>query len=134
MRRPLIYHGLYVDPKARDLLVDVAGRVVGLDGQYLAPFARSYLDRVEIGSGKAPIRLFPFDVVPGTTAEAMGAPKHILIDPALAFGRACVAGTRVPIEEVASRFKAGDSVEELATDFARGRDEIEAAIRLAQSA
>lgn len=132
--RPLIYKGLYVDPNARKLLVDVAGRIVGMDGQQLAPFAKSYLERVDVGSGNVPIRLFPFDVIPATSEQAMAAKRHVVIDPERALGRACVVGTRVPIEEIAGRFKAGDSVEEIATDFERTRDEIEAAIRLARAA
>ncbi len=51
------------------------------------------------------------------------------MDPAVAFGRAVIAGSRVSTAEVADRYKAGDSIADLVQDHARTWAEIEEAIR-----
>ena len=45
-------------------------------------------------------------------------------------GQVCIDGTGVVVEHVAARFAAGETVEELATDYAVSRRAIDAAIRL----
>lgn len=44
-------------------------------------------------------------------------PWRVEIDPRRAFGRPVVAGTRVPADELAERFAAGDRLEDIARDF-----------------
>jgi len=61
-------------------------------------------------------------------------PKHIEIDPRRAFGRPVVAGTSVPTESLAERFRAGDSLEELAHDFRIATSVVESALRWEMSA
>jgi uncharacterized protein (DUF433 family) len=55
--------------------------------------------------------------------------KAILIDPETSFGKPVLVGTGVPTSSVADRYKAGESVEELAADYDLKCDEIEGAIR-----
>lgn len=82
------------------------------------------------GSARArvAVRLFPFtrgrDV--GTTLES---PRLIAIDPAVAFGRPVIAGSRVPTSEIAERFQAGESPNEIAKDFGRTQEETLEALR-----
>lgn len=56
-------------------------------------------------------------------------PKHIEIDPRRAFGRPVVVGTSVPTEALAERFRAGDSLGELARDFRIATNIVESALR-----
>lgn len=48
----------------------------------------------------------------------------------ICFGRPCLRGTRVPVEEVAERFKLGESIAAIASDFYVTQEMVEAAIRL----
>ncbi len=43
--------------------------------------------------------------------------------------RAVIRGSRIAVEVVAERYKAGESIRDLAQDYGRDRDEIEEAIR-----
>lgn len=56
-------------------------------------------------------------------------PRHVEIDPRRSFGRPVVAGTAIPTEALAERFRAGDSVEELARDFRMQPTVVESALR-----
>jgi uncharacterized protein (DUF433 family) len=44
-------------------------------------------------------------------------PRRVEIDPRRAFGRPVVVNTRVPAEEIAERFGAGDGVDDIAREF-----------------
>src|SRR5437773_2676603 len=77
----------------------------------------AHLRRIERDERGIAVRLFPFTRrADSVTAEA---PRIIAIDPAIAFGRPVIAGSRVPTVEVAERFKAGESPRELVEDFGR---------------
>ena len=52
-----------------------------------------------------------------------------MIDPFVAYGRPVIAGSRVTTADVADRFKAGESPEELSKDYDRTPEEIWEAIR-----
>jgi len=45
------------------------------------------------------------------------------------FGRPCLVATGIPTVEIADRYKAGESVESIATDYGRTREQVEEAIR-----
>jgi uncharacterized protein (DUF433 family) len=49
--------------------------------------------------------------------KTLDEPKRIEIDPRRAFGRPVVIGTRVPADELAERFAAGDRLEDIAREF-----------------
>jgi uncharacterized protein (DUF433 family) len=53
----------------------------------------------------------------------------VVIDPRISFGRPVLAGSGIPTAVIADRYKAGESVDELADDYGRKRLEIEEAIR-----
>jgi uncharacterized protein (DUF433 family) len=69
-------------------------------------------------------RLYPF-----TRKRTPDEPKAIVIDPRISFGRPVLAGSGIPTAVIAERYKAGESVDELADDYGRKRLEIEEAIR-----
>jgi uncharacterized protein (DUF433 family) len=77
----------------------------------------------QIASGEA-TRLFPF-----TRKEASDEPRSVVIDPRVAFGRLVLVGTGIPTALVAERYKAGETMEELAKDYERDRVEVEEAVR-----
>ena len=84
----------------------------------------SYLSRVERDSSGIPIKLYPF-----TRTYRTNEPCPIVIDPLISFGRPVLVGTGIPTALIAQRYKAGESIEDLAKDYAREKDEIEKAIR-----
>lgn len=82
------------------------------------------MKRIERNSVGAAIRLYPF-----TRKREMDEPRFIVIDPAVSFGRPVLAGTGVPTGAIAERYKAGESVPQLAADYGLSSEEIEEAIR-----
>jgi uncharacterized protein (DUF433 family) len=77
------------------------------------------------------VRLYPLTRKrPPTPEMVIDEPRVIAIDPRVAFGRPVIAGSRTPTVEVAERFKAGESLTDLAHDFARPVQEIEEAVRI----
>jgi uncharacterized protein (DUF433 family) len=110
-----------------DLFLERYGELVNVSraGQMaMREMLQAHLQRVDRDSKGRPIRLYPF-----TRREEIAAPKLVMMDPRIAFGRPVLAGTGIPTAVIAERYKAGDSVEVLATDYGRDRLEIEEAIR-----
>jgi uncharacterized protein (DUF433 family) len=56
-------------------------------------------------------------------------PKVIVIDPFITFGRPVLAGTGIPTAIVAERYKAGESIKELAQDYDLLPQAVQEAIR-----
>lgn len=54
--------------------------------------------------------------------------SEITINKDIQFGRPCIAGTSIPTEIIHERFKAGDTVEELAIDYGVTEKQIQSAI------
>jgi len=89
-----------------------------------------HLDRIERNRSGIATRLFLFTrKSPRDRDAAERQPRTIAIDPAIAFGRAVIAGSRVSTAEVADRYKAGGSITDLVQDYGRTAAEIEEAIR-----
>ena len=82
------------------------------------------LRRIDRDPAGVPIKLYPF------TRSAMDeTPTMVVIDPRLSAGRPVIAGTGVATHLIAERYKAGESISDLAHDYERGHEEIEEAIR-----
>src|SRR5205823_12114427 len=93
---------------------------------------KEYLKRIERDAHGVAIRLFPFTrpkSIATDATKAMDQPRLVAIDPAVAFGRPVIAGSRVPTVEVFERFIAGEPPEEIAADFGRTVEEVHEAIR-----
>lgn len=58
-----------------------------------------------------------------------GRDAGVVVDPALGFGLAVVGGSGIRTEILLERFRAGDSVDEIARDFNLSRAEVERALR-----
>jgi uncharacterized protein (DUF433 family) len=88
-----------------------------------------YLTRIEWDSKGLPIKLYPF--TRDTQAEAAPAsdPRVVVMSPTISSGRPVIAGTGIPVSSIYERYKAGDSVADLAQNFRLETSDIEEAIR-----
>jgi len=110
-----------------DLFVEAFGQLVNIsrEGQLaIKDLIESYLQRVERDRIGAPIRLYPF-----TRERKPDEPRIIVIDPSISFGRPALVGTGIATTIIAQRYKAGESIEELAKDYGRSISHIQEAIR-----
>jgi uncharacterized protein (DUF433 family) len=82
-----------------------------------------HLKRVEWDSSRFPVRLYPF-----LSAAAPSEARPIVIDPRIAFGRPVVQRKGISTSAIAERIDAGESVDDIATDYELGPSEIEQAI------
>jgi len=83
----------------------------------------AYLKRLE-REDLVVARLYPF-----TRARETDGPKLVLIDPRHSFGRPVLARARIATAVIAERYKAGESIDDLADDYACERLEVEEALR-----
>jgi uncharacterized protein (DUF433 family) len=84
----------------------------------------AHLRRIERDERGLAVRLFPF-----TRRRELDEPRVVVIDPRVSFGRPVLVGTGIPTSVIADRYKAGESMDQLADDYGRPRLEIEEAIR-----
>ena len=82
------------------------------------------LSRIERDHHGLPVKLYPF-----TRNNIKSAPSMVVIDPTLSGGRPVITGTGLATEVIAERYKAGETIAELAKDYDRKETEIEEAIR-----
>lgn len=83
-----------------------------------------FLQRVEFDRDGLALRFYPF-----TRDFRADGPKAIVIDPRLCYGRPSIAGRGIATAMVAGRYKAGESIAELAADYDCEPGVIEEAIR-----
>lgn len=114
---------LFVEETTRLLNVSRHGQEA-LRGEFRNALAR--IDRDEHG---LPVRLFPFS---RTNTDAGTQPKSIVIDPRVSFGRPILLRAGVPTEIIIDRFRAGDSLHEMAVDYGVSEADIEEALRFEQ--
>lgn len=96
----------------------------------MRPVLETYLARIERDIHGIATRLHLFtrrDMPP----EELH-PPMVTVDPRIEFGRPVLAGTHIATKVIFQRFEAGDSIEELADDYARTSSEIQEAIRCEQ--
>ncbi len=112
-----------------NLFIEALGQLVNvsLRGQTaIREVMEAHLERVEHDENGLAARLFPFTRFGGTKADQ---PRTVMIDPRIAFGRPVLAGTGIPTAVLADRYKAGESMQDLAVDYDCEREMIEEAIR-----
>ncbi|MCF3605646.1 DUF433 domain-containing protein [Planktothrix agardhii 1033] len=83
-----------------------------------------FLSRIERDPSGLPIKLFPF-----TRNFDQNAPKMVVIDPYISFGRPVLIKTGIPTIILAERYKAGESIKELVKDYQCDSALIEEGIR-----
>jgi uncharacterized protein (DUF433 family) len=122
---PLADHRFETDGVS--LFVERYGRLVDVSeaGQTaMRKVLEQHLSRIERDRNKAPLRLNLL-----TRKRDSNEPEVVVIDPAVSFGRPVLKGTGIPTAVIAERYKAGESVKELAEDYGRKSLEIEEALR-----
>jgi uncharacterized protein (DUF433 family) len=98
-----------------DLFLEGFGELITVsrDGQRaLKAVLQTFLSRIERDEKGYALKLFPFLKNPD-----INAPRTVVIDPRISFGRPVLVGTGIPTAILAERFKAGDSIYELAEDY-----------------
>lgn len=124
-KHPLLAKELETD--GLDIFIRNYGQLINIsmDGQTaMRHVMEAALKRIERDDNNIPIKLYPF-----TRAHIENAPSVIMIDPAISGGRPVIVGTGLATEIIAERYKAGESISELAYDYGRQEAEIEEAIR-----
>lgn len=123
---PLVDNAFATD--GLDLFVEKYSALVNVsrEGQFgMRQVLEAYLQRIEWDTQGLPRRLFPY-----TRLKGAEAPRFVVIDPRVAFGRPVLAASGIPTSVIAQRYKAGESIGELIDDYQRPQEEIEEAIRL----
>lgn len=87
------------------------------------------LARIELDRKGMPVRLFPFSRNPSSEQQQ---PRTVVIDPRLAFGRPVLSTVAVPTAIIVDRFRAGDSLADMAQDYGVAAADIEEALRFEQ--
>ena len=90
----------------------------------LEEIVKQYLKRIGRDPKGLPVSLYPFS----RTGEP-DEPRLIIIDPQIAFGRPVLATKSIPVEVIAERYRAGESIADLTYDYDCTQKEIEEAIR-----
>lgn len=143
VRKSILYvqeHFSYKHPLAdqrfetygKDLFIRHYGELINVsqDGQLaMKAVLEEHLNRVEHDPTGRAARLYPF-----LRANGHRENRSVVIDPYISFGNPVIAGTGIPTTVIASRFLAGDSVTDIATDYGRETFEIEEAIRYERAA
>ena len=129
---PLADQGFATDQV--DLFIEKYGELINLtqDGQLaMRNVLNVYLSRIERDPAGVPIKLYLFTHAHHTDEpEALAdEPRAIAMDPYVSFGRPVLAGTGIVTAIVAERYKAGESIQELADDYDLPPGSIEEAIR-----
>ena len=110
-----------------NLFVEKYGQLINVTraGQLgMKALLEAYLRRIDRDAKGVAVRLYPF-----TRKRSPEEPKAVVIDPYISFGRPVLIGTGIATSVVAERYKAGESIEQLCTDYGRKRLDIEEAIR-----
>ena len=122
----LFYAGKDFERKGIALLFERFGEKLAASDreQEARQILATYFDRIVRDEAGLPLKLYPFTKLPGADE-----PKTVMIDPRISFGRPVLAGTGIPTAMLAERYKAGDSIDELAQDYNCDRLQIEEGIR-----
>lgn len=122
---PLLSRELQTD--GLNLFIEHLGQLVNISRQgqtAMRAMLDAALKRIDRDPSGIPIKLYPF-----TRTSFTDAPAIVVIDPTISAGRPVLRGSGVATEIIAERYKAGDSISDLAEDYGRTREEIEEAIR-----
>lgn len=120
---PLIEAGFETD--GARLFVQKLGHIVDASsrGQIVMDTVKAHFRRLERVDDVV-ARLYPF-----TRSTIENSPKFVFMDPRYSFGRPCLAESHVPTAVIAERYKAGESIKELAEDYGCTPLEIEEGVR-----
>jgi uncharacterized protein (DUF433 family) len=131
-RHPLVHHEMLTD--GNDLFVEAAGLKdvinVSRHGQLaMRDLIELHLQRVEWDKDGFVARLYPFTRSRRSPAEGASQPRVVTMDPRVEFGRPILKVSAVPTAVIADRYKAGESIADLADDYGEDPLNIEEAVR-----
>jgi uncharacterized protein (DUF433 family) len=130
IERPLIDQAFQTD--GLDLFVERYGDMIyaSREGQQaMKEIISVYLQRIERDTRGLPVKLYPFTRDTESDAAPKSDPCLVVMTPTVSFGRPVIAGTGIPVSAIYERYKAGDSVADLARDFRLETSAVEQAIR-----
>jgi uncharacterized protein (DUF433 family) len=110
-----------------NVFLEHLGKLINVSrgGQEAIPeILQAYLERIEWEPQDHPVRMFPL-----TRDDFHAAPKLVMIDPVVAFGRPIVERRAITTSVIAERFSVGESILEIAEDYALEAFEVEEALR-----
>jgi uncharacterized protein (DUF433 family) len=115
---------LDLETDGSDVFIRILGYPISASrkGQGAIPEILSrFLQRIERDPKHIPIRFYP---IPYDKS-----PKQVVMDPAVAYGRPVVTGTRITTLMVFERYSGGESLKDIATDYDLEIDVVEEALR-----
>jgi uncharacterized protein (DUF433 family) len=113
-----------------NLFLDIDGTLVCIskEGQVaMRPVFEAHLERIERDSFGVARRLFPYKSR-AHMLEPKDAPKVVMIDPMVSFGRPILKDSGILSSVLAGRYRAGDSLAVLARSYGRAESEIKEAV------
>jgi uncharacterized protein (DUF433 family) len=134
VERPLIDQTFHTD--GLDLFVERYGDLINAsrEGQQaMKEIISVYLRASTSGGSKGTRRVYRSSSIPSLAIPSDAAPKSdprvVVMNPAVSFGRPVIAGAGIPVSSIYERYKAGDSVANLAENFNLETAAIQEAIR-----
>ena len=119
-RRELLTDGLSIFAEHLGSLLNLSAQ-----GQIaIRDIMEAYLERVEHDEAGLAYRYYPY-----SRGDGRQAPKLIMIDPGIAFGRPVITGSAVRTAVIAKFVKAGEKISDLAADYRLQPAQIEEAVR-----
>lgn len=129
---PLVHHQMLTDGK--HLFIEAAGLKDVINASKHGQLAMRdliglHLQRVEWDQDGFIARLYPFTRSRRSAAEEAALPRVVTMDPRVEFGRPILKMSAVPTAVIADRYKAGESIADLADDYGEEPLNIEEAVR-----
>lgn len=129
---PLVHHQMLTDRK--HVFIEATGLKDLIDASRHGQLAMRdliglHLQRVEWDKDGFVARLYPFTRSRRTPVEEPLQPRVVTMDPRVEFGRPVLKLSAVPTAVIADRYKAGESIADLAEDYGEEPLNIEEAIR-----
>lgn len=129
---PLVHHQMLTD--GRHLFIEAAGLADVINASRHGQMAMRdliglHLLRVEWDKNGLVARLYPFTRSRQTLLDQDAQPRVVTMDPRIAFGRPMLKSSGVPTAVIADRYKAGESIADLADDYGEEPANIEEAVR-----
>ena len=128
-KHPLADH--HFETNGINLFIEKYGQLIDItqEGQLaIKEIMKAHLKRIERDAQGIPQKLYPF-THKRDFQLAGNEPKAVVIDPWVSFGRPIIVGTGIPTAIIAERYKAGESIEDLADDYGLQPLKIQEAIR-----
>ena len=128
-KHPLVDHNF--ETNGIHLFIEKYGQLINItqEGQLaIKDIMKAHLKRIEWDAQGIPQKLYPF-IHKRVFRPGQIEPTTVVIDPRVSFGRPSIIGTGIPILIIAERYKAGETVEDLADDYGLQPLQIQEAIR-----